>query len=87
MSARSALRCRVPACRAVLGWVASGRFEAAPGTGLFVIAVPGDRIAIHAFCGTCRAVREVRGLREVTVREPTEPDRVGTAPERPAPGW
>ena len=79
MSARSALRCRVPECRAVLGWVAAGRFEAAPATGLFVLAVPGDRITLHAFCGACRAVREVRGLREVTVREPRGPSRCDPA--------
>lgn len=71
MSGRSALRCRKPGCRAVIGWVNGDHLEVLL-DGTVVVADLTTGTA-HVWCPACGTQRHFHGLR-VTVREVASPD-------------
>ena len=68
MSQRSAVRCRVPACRAVLGWAGGGRLEVAAGVAVASLGPDGADIAVRLVCPACGAARDTEGWRLVVLR-------------------
>lgn len=82
MSARSALRCRVPACRAVLGWAGGGRLEVAAGVAVASLGPDGADIAVRLVCPACGAARDTEGWRLVVLRRLPPLDAWGLARER-----
>lgn len=82
MSARSAVRCRVPECRAVLGWAGGGRLEVAAGVAVASLGPDGADIAVRLVCPSCSAARDTEGWRLVVLRRLPPRDAWELARER-----